>query len=244
MAAAVLAGCAGPPAGETTPAPSLSTSVPLSAQLSTQPADQPTPQPQVQPAAAPTDGPWVPGPLIEPGLDLRAGPVDVPLELRIPSLQVSAAVTGVGINALNEMDAPKGPIDDPLWQKAFWFRGSGIPGESGTATFAGHVNDPLARPGVFARLADLRPGDLVYVNDIRSDRDIQFTVTRIEIYSLEQAADLAVLAQIYGAGPVSGQGPQPSPDGQSHLTLVTCAGDIVNGAFDHAVVVFATRTDS
>jgi len=243
IGAAVVAGCAGSSAGEGQPG-ALPTTSAVSAQPSALPAVQATPRPQIQPSAVPTEGPWVPGPLIEPGLDLRAGPVDVPLYLWIPSLHVSAAVTGVGLDSENAMDAPKGPIDDPLWQKAFWFRGGGIPGDSGTATIAGHVNDPLARAAIFADLTDLRAGDLIVIRDLRTNRDIQFTVTRIETYSVEQASDPAVLAQIFGAGPVSGQGPQPAPDGQSHLTLVTCAGEIVDGAFDHHVVVFATRTDS
>ncbi len=169
--------------------------------------------------------------------------MDVPLELRIPSLQVSAPVIGVGITSVNVMDAPRGPIDDPVWQTVFWYRGSGIPGDFSTATFAGHVNDPLARPAVFARLNELRPGDLIVVHDTRTGRDIQFTVTSTETYSAQQASDPSVLAQIYGAGPVSGRGPQPAPDGLSHLTLVTCAGDIVNGAYNQYLVVYATRTE-
>ena len=109
------------------------------------PAVEPTIQPLarpmvprfVEPSARqtwPAIQPKVPGPLIDPGLDLRAGPVDVPLELRIPSLQVNAPVVGVGITAENVMDVPKGPSADPVWQKAFWYRGSGIPGDLGTAT--------------------------------------------------------------------------------------------------------------
>ncbi len=199
--------------------------------------------PSGAPTAAPTETPWVPGPLIAPGLDLRAGPVPVALELQIPSLQVKANVMSVGITALNAMDAPKGPIGDGIWQAAFWYRGSGVPGASGTATFAGHVDDPLGRPAVFARLTDLHPGAVILIHDPRSGRDIQFTVTQTQDYSTQQASDPAVLALIYGAGPVAGQGPQPAPDGRAHLSLITCAGDIVNGAFDHHVVVFATRTD-
>ena len=72
--------------------------------------------------------------------------------------------------------------------------------------------------------------------------DLRFLVTQNETYSVEQTADPAVLAQIYGAGPAAGQGPQPAPDGRSHLTLITCTGAIVNGAFDHHVVVYATRS--
>jgi hypothetical protein len=198
--------------------------------------------PQVQPSAQPTDEYWLPDPLTEPGLDLLAGPVNVPLELRIPSLEVIAPMMGVGITSKNVMDSPKGPIDDPVWQSAFWYRGSGLPGAVGTATLAGHVNDSLSRPAVFARLKELRPGDLVIIHDLRSGRALEFTVISSETYTAAQASDPSILAQIYGAGPVAGQGPQPAPDGLSHLTLITCAGDIVGGAFDHYVVVYATRT--
>jgi hypothetical protein len=38
-----------------------------------------------------------------------------------------------------------------------------------------------------------------------------------------------------------GTGPQPSADGLSHLTLITCAGTFRNGTHDHRLVVYATR---
>jgi hypothetical protein len=183
------------------------------------------------------------GPLTDAGLDLHAGPVDVPLELKIPSLAVSAAMVAVGLTATNLMDAPKGPADDPVWQKVFWYRGSGIPGDSGTATAAGHVNDVLGRPAVFAHLKDLRPGDPIVVHDKRSGLDVRFAVVKTEIYSLQQSADPALLAQVYGDGPLSGKGPQPASDGRSHLTLITCDGDFVNGSYDHHLVVYAERSD-
>lgn len=142
------------------------------------------------------------------------------------------------------MDAPKGSAADPVWQKAFWYRGSGIPGDSGTATIAGHVDDVLGRPAVFARLKDLRPGDLIVVHDTRSGLDMRFTVVKTKTYSIQQAADPSVLAQIYGSGPVSGRGPQPAPDGLAHLTLITCTGGFVNGSYDRRLVVYATRSGS
>ena len=186
----------------------------------------------------------VPGPLTDPGLDLRAGPVDVPLELRIPSLQINAPVVGVGITAQNVMDAPQGLAADPVWQKALWYRGSGIPGNLGTALLAGHVDDILGRPAVFASLRDLRSGDLIVVHDTRSGLDVRFTVAKTETYTVQQAADPSVLTQIYGSGPVSGRGPQPAPDGLAHLTLITCTGGFVNGSFNHRLVVYATRSES
>jgi len=198
----------------------------------------------VQSAVQPTVQPTVPGPLTDPGLDLRAGPVDVPLELRIPSLRINAPVVGVGITAENVMDVPKGLAGDPVWQQAFWYRGSGIPGDSGTATLAGHVDDALGRPAVFAHLRNLRAGDLIVVHDTRSGLDVRFTVVKTATYSVRQADDPSVLAQIYGSGPVSGRGPQPAPDGLAHLTLITCAGEYVNGSFDRRLVVYATRSES
>jgi len=180
-------------------------------------------------------------PLTDPALDLRAGPVGVPLELQIPSLQVRAPVLGVGINSSNVMDTPEGAANDGVWQKVFWYRGSGIPGAASTATIAGHVDDVLGRPAIFARLKDLRPGDSVVVRDTRTDMEVTFLVTQTDTYTLRQTREAAVLAQIYGTGPVAGQGPQPSTDGLSHLTLITCIGSWVKGSgtYDHRLAVYA-----
>lgn len=176
-------------------------------------------------------------------LDIKDGPIEVPLELQIPSLNVDAPVLGVGLTSENAMDAPRGPIDDEVWHSAFWYRGSGIPGEPGTATIAAHVNDPLGRNEIFANLEDLHPGDLIIVHVKNTTIDIRFIVDQMKVYSTQESSDLAVLTQIYGAGPVAGTGPQPSPDGLSHLTLITCAGYIINGEFDHHTVVYATRSN-
>ena len=184
------------------------------------------------------------GPLIDPGLDLlRAGPVDTPLELWIPSLQLSAPVVGVGITSKNVMDVPQGSAEDPVWQKAFWYRGGGIPGDLGTATIAGHVHGG-GRPALFARLKDLRPGNLIIIHDTQSGLDVRFLVVRTESYSVQQAADPSVLVQIYGSGPVSGKGPQPAPDGLSHLTLITCGGNLIHGSYDHRLVVYSERVQA
>jgi len=226
--AAVLAGCGNKETGEALVAS------PTSPMFSTLlPSDQPTVQP--------TPTLFVLGPLTDSDLDLQAGPVAVPLELQIPALNVNAPMLGVGLTSKNVMDSPKGPIGDPVWHTAFWYRGGGIPGDIGTATIAGHVNDPLGRPEIFAHLEDLKPGDLIIIHLKSTTIDIHFIVDQIKVYSLQESSDLAVLTQIYGAGPVTGTEPQPSPDGLSHLTLITCAGYIVNGEFDHHTVVYATR---
>lgn len=195
------------------------------------------------PASVP---PVAPAPLFDPSIDLRAAPVDVPLELRLPSLRLTAPVLGVGLNSKNVMDTPLGSASAPVWREVFWYRGGGIPGDATTATIAGHVDDVLGRPAIFARLKDLRVGDTVTVRDTRTGLAVDFMVTRTITYTLKQTLAPAVLAQIYGSGPVAGQGPQPSPDGLAHLTLVTCTGNWIGsaGTFDHRLAVYAVGIPS
>ncbi len=183
----------------------------------------------------------VPAALTDEALGMRAGPVPVPLELRLPSLTVVAPVVGVGMSAEDVMDAPMGAADDPSWQQAFWYRGSAVPGEPSTALLAGHASDPLGRPGAFARIGDLKPGDPIVVRDTRNGLDVRFSVTGSKTIPLADTSDPSVLTEIYGAGPVAGTWPQLSADGLSHLTLITCAGTFRNGTHDHRLVVFATR---
>jgi sortase (surface protein transpeptidase) len=187
--------------------------------------------------------PVVPAALTAKTLSLRAGPVAVPLALSIPSIGLHAQVLGVGMSAKNVMDAPMGRADNPDWQQAFWYRGSAIPGARSTALLAGHVNDPLGRPAVFAHLDQLRQGDLIVLRDTRTQLDVRFVVTLTATYSLEHAKDPSVLARMYGSGPVRGTAARRSADGRAHLTLVTCAGAFDNGlgTHDHRLAVYAVR---
>lgn len=183
----------------------------------------------------------LPAALTDGAVDLRAGPGAVPLELQLPSLDIVAPVVGVGITPTNVMDAPMGPAGDPVWQQAFWYRGSAVPGELSTALIAGHVGGPQGSSAVFANLDRLQPGDPIIARDTRSGTDVRFAVTESKTYSLDEAAEPAVLTRIYGAGPVAASWPQPSDDGLAHLTLITCTGTFRNGTHDHRLVVYATR---
>lgn len=183
----------------------------------------------------------VPAALTDEGMDLRAGPAAVPLELQLPSLDIVAPVVGVGITPTNVMDAPMGPAGDPVWQQAFWYRGSAVPGALSTALIAGHVGGPQGSSAVFANLDRLQPGDPIIARDTRSGTDVRFAVTESKTYSLDEAAEPAALTRIYGAGPVAATWPQPSDDGLGHLTLITCTGTFKNGTHDHRLVVYATR---
>ena len=189
----------------------------------------------VQAVPQPTPASTVPEPLFDPELDIKAAPVDVPLELHIPALKVAAPVIGVGLNANNEMDAPKGPIGAEIWQTAMWYRASAIPGEPGIATFAGHVNDPLGLPGVFGHLRDLNPGDQIVVRFTNTSEEIRFNVIQNEVYNKRDAASPELRAKIFGI--------EPFPDGLSHIALITCTGYVINGEYDGFRIIFATRSD-
>jgi hypothetical protein len=190
-------------------------------------------------AAAPLT---IPGPLVDPTLSLFTGPVAVPLEMQIPALDIQAPVLGVGLTLTNVMASPRGNrVDDPIWQSVFWYRGGGIPGDVGTATFAGHFDDGLGRPAIFAYLGELRTGDLIVVRDVRSEVEIPFIVTETQTYTDEEAADPATLERIFGSQSVSGSEAASEADQISRLTLITCAGAWVDGSFNLRLVVYATR---
>jgi hypothetical protein len=223
----------------------------LDARLKTPPSVFPLPTippailPNVLPVIQATPTHFVLGPLFDPNIDLKAGPIDLPLVIQIPSLNVKAPVLGVGLTSDNNMDSPKGPLDDPIWHKAFWYRGSSIPGEPGTATITGHVNDSRSRPEIFANLQDLQPGDLVIVHYSTANIVIIFIVDEIMVYSTQESSDPLILSRIFGTEPIFGTDSKPSYDDTSHLTLITCAGNMVNGEFDHHTVVYTTlQSDS
>ena len=185
----------------------------------------------------------MPAALFAKNLSVRAGPVPVPIQLQIPSINVNAQVLGVGVTPSDVMDAPEGPIHDPVWEEAFWYRGSAIPGVVSTALIAGHIDGPRGTQGVFGHIENLRPGDRIIVHDTRSGLNVDFAVTGSTSFTLAQAAQPDVLKQIYGVGPVAGTTPQRSVDGLAHLTLITCAGTFQTsiGTHDHRLAVFATR---
>jgi hypothetical protein len=187
--------------------------------------------------------PPVPAALFAQDLSVRAGPVPVPLQLSIPSINVKTQVLGVGVTPGDVMDAPEGPVGDPVWQEAFWYRGSAVPGAISTALIAGHIDGPRGSAAVFGNIGQLRAGDLIVVHDTRSGLDVRFAVTSSRSYTLAEATRPDVLRAMYGVGPVVGTTPQRAKDGLAHLTLVTCAGTFQNsiGTHDHRLAVFATR---
>lgn len=191
-----------------------------------------------EPEPSSTTAATEPQPLVDPGLGLREGPIDVPIALDLPSIGVHADVLGVGLGTADIMDAPTGGDEDPVWGQAFWYRGSAVPGVASTALIAGHIGSRYG-PGVFARLDELVPGDPIVVQDLRTGLGTRFVVTETAEYTLEESGRPDVLERTYGTGPVAGTHPQPSIDGLAHLTLITCAGTFRGDTHDRRRVVSA-----
>lgn len=105
---------------------------------------------------------------------------------------------------------------------AGWFTGAPTPGETGPAVIAGHVRWS-GRPGVFARLASLKPGDRIMV--ARQDHSTAtFRVSRVQEYPKTGFPSAAVYGDIDHAG----------------LRLITCGGlDAVSEKYEANLVVFA-----
>ena len=106
-----------------------------------------------------------------------------------------------------------------------WYLHSPAPGDPGPAVLAAHV-DYGGRPGVFARLGDLRPGAPITVR--RADgTEVAFVVDRVERYPKAAFPTDAVY------------GDTPGPE----LRLITCGGafDDASGHYVDNVVAYARR---
>lgn len=174
---------------------------------------------------------------------LQAPAVGVPLDVVIPSIGVNSPLLAVGMTPAAAMAAPEGGAGSPDWSDTFWYRGSAVPGAVGTATIAGHIDDRFGDYAVFGRLAELVPGDRIFVRDTKSGFSEQFAVTSSHAYTIAQATTRPVLNLIYGTGPPQGEPAQPSSDGLAHLSLVTCTGTWLPRLDTHSerLVVSAVR---
>jgi hypothetical protein len=129
-----------------------------------------------------------------------AGQPAAPVRLVAPAAGVDAVLTGAGLDPAGALVPPEDPA------VAGWYTGGPVPGETGPAVIAGHV-DWAGAPAVFAGVADLAPGAEVLVE--RADGSTErFTVTRVARYP----KDAFPAAAVYG----------PTPDAQ--LRLITCGG--------------------
>ncbi len=143
-----------------------------------------------------------------------------PVRLKIPKLNVDAAVVYVGLTPQGAMGAPKNQTD------VAWYEGGARPGENGSAVIAGHYGWIQGKPSVFNDISTLRKGDNIYVED-DTGATTAFAVREIRTY--DPKADTTSVFS--------------STDGTSHLNLITCEGawDEARGTYSGRLVVFADK---
>jgi len=140
-----------------------------------------------------------------------------PQRVRIPSIDVDAPLTGLGLNA-------DGSLEVPPYELAGWYKGRPKPGDTGAAVIAAHV-DSTTGPAVFYRLSSLAPDDVVSV-DYDDGTSVDFTVGSMQSFPKSEFPTEAVY------------GPTPGTE----LRLITCGGafDRQSGSYQDNLVVWAT----
>lgn len=144
----------------------------------------------------------------------------LPVRLKIPVLNLDAAVEQLGLTADGSMDAPKGPVD------VAWYKLGQRPGGTGSAVIAGHSNWNKGAPAVFDNIKKLHRGDKLYIVDDKGQTAV-FAVRELRDYNQNDDA-----ASVFG-----------SSDGQAHLNLITCEGawNKVTKSYNSRLVVFADK---
>ncbi len=148
----------------------------------------------------------------------EAVPGDLPGRLRIPAVSIDAAVKHVGVNEEGLMATPGNFVD------AGWYKYGTVPGFLGSAVIDGHVDNALSLDGVFKHLADLKPGDDIYI-DTASSTQLHFVVEEVTSYPLAEVPK----ERLFGAKDAV------------RLNLITCDGAWIKGqkTYERRLVVYA-----
>lgn len=151
-----------------------------------------------------------------PTVAAAPAPHGPPTRVRVSRIGVDSPLSVLGLDRTGALVPPTD------FDTVGWYGGGPAPGDTGPAVLAGHL-DSRRGPAVFARLGELRPGDLVEV--WRGGQRLSFRVTG----SLRTRKERFPSAVVYG----------PTPGAE--LRLVTCGGDFDRrrGHYVDNVVVFA-----
>lgn len=143
----------------------------------------------------------------------------VPVRLTIPALGVNAPMELLGLTSDGAMQAPVG------WWDAGWYRYGPLPGQTGNAVVAGHL-DSTTGPALFWRLTSLGYGARVSVT-LSNGQVEDFAVQRQVSY----ADNNAPLGQIFG------------PAATANLNLITCGGtwNAAQHNYSNRTVVFTRK---
>ncbi len=123
-----------------------------------------------------------------------------PVRIIIPSLNIDAKISPMGITSENLLEAPHNMTD------AGWYKYGAKPGEAGNAIIDGHLNNGGAIAGVFASLDKLLPGASIFVVG-RDGTQIEYVMASATVYDRNARTENIFTT----AGP-------------SELRLITCNG--------------------
>jgi sortase A len=146
--------------------------------------------------------------------------IGLPVRLRIPTINIDAALDYVGLTPLGTLGVPAGPTN------AAWYDQGPRPGEEGNAVIDGHFGYKNHIPAVFDNLYELQTGDILYVEDAQGTTTA-FVVRELRTYGRNED-DTNVFV---------------SNDGKAHLNLITCQGvwSATQKSFSNRLVVFADK---
>lgn len=146
--------------------------------------------------------------------------IELPARLKIPVIEVDAAVVPVGLTPDGEMDVPKDPSE------VAWFNLGPHDGKTGSNVIAGHYDWKNNVPAVFDNLDKLSKGDNIFIEDEKGVTT-DFIVREIRTYEKDEEA-----SDVFG-----------SDDDKAHLNLVTCTGawNKAENSYSERLVVFTDK---
>ncbi len=153
-------------------------------------------------------------------INYRVAP-DMPRLIKIPRLNVDARIKRLGMESNGMLTSPINVFD------AGWYDGSSKPGENGAVLINGHVHGPT-KPGVFARLNNLKQGDTVEIE--RGDgKKIIYQVSTTESVDQNKIDMAKVLT--------------PIEPGKQGLNIITNSGryDIKTNKYEQSLVVYLVQ---
>lgn len=146
--------------------------------------------------------------------------LSLPINLRIPKINIDATIEQVDLTTDWSIDVPK-KIND-----AAWFDLGPYPGENGSAVIVGHYGWKNGEHAVFDDLHQLNKGDKIYVEDEKGLTST-FVVSEVKTYDQNDNAS----------------GVFTSNDGKAHLNLITCEGvwNKTKKSYSSRLVVFSDK---
>lgn len=144
-----------------------------------------------------------------------------PTSITIPAIDAMGDLIPTGYDVEGALEVP--PLSKP--EVASYFEPGPNPGEEGASLILGHING-RGRDGIFVRLAELRPGDEIYINMTVGDT-LKFFVKEVNRVSKSAFP----YEEVFGA------------TSERELRLVTCGGvfDQTAQSYTDNIIVHAAQ---